>query len=203
MYGSWIGGTTMNKKTLGFIIAILLIGSMVVIMVKSNLDKPKPIDEFLINAEFGSSDEEPGLEKGAIPPDFELSTLSGDALKLSDLKGKKVILNFWASWCLPCKAEMPHMQQYYKKNKDSDNVEIVAVNLTTSEKRGIKGVEEFIEAYGLTFPIPLDKEGTVSKAYKIVPIPTTFLIGTDGKISQKIVGPMDEKTIKDLVKNLD
>lgn len=193
----------MNKKILGFIIAILLIGSMVVIMVKSNLDKPKPIDEFLINAEVGSSAEEPGLEKGAIPPDFELSTISGDAVKLSDLKGKKVILNFWASWCLPCKAEMPHMQQYYKKYKDSDNVEIVAVNLTTSEKRGIKGVEEFIDAYGLTFPVPLDKEGTAALAYKIVPIPTTYLIGTDGKIGQRIVGPLDEKTLKDLVKNLD
>lgn len=193
----------MNKKTLGFIIAALLIGSMVVIMVKSNLDKPKEIDEFLIGADFSELDEQPGLEKGSIPPDFELSTLSGDVVKLSDLKGKKVILNFWASWCGPCKAEMPHMQKYYKKNKDKDNVEIIAVNLTTAEKRGIKGVEEFVDAYGLTFPIPLDKEGTVGEDYRIIPIPTTFMIGTDGKISQKIVGPMDEKTLSDLVKKLD
>ena len=85
-------------------------------------------------------------------------------MKLSDLKGKKVILNFWASWCGPCKAEMPHMQKYYKKYKDNDNVEIIAVNLTKAERRGMKGVEEFIEAYGLTFPIPLDKEGTVMDA---------------------------------------
>ena len=193
----------MNKKTLGFIIAALLIGSMVVIMVKSNLDKPKQIDEFLIGADFSALDEEPGLEKGSIPPDFELSTMSGDVVKLSDLKGKKVILNFWASWCGPCKAEMPHMQKYYKKYKDADNVEIIAVNLTTAERRGIKGVEEFIDVYGLTFPIPLDKEGTVMDDYRIIPIPTTFMIGTDGKISQKIVGPMDEKTLRDLVKNLD
>jgi thiol-disulfide isomerase/thioredoxin len=193
----------MNKKILGSIIAALLIGSMVVIMVKSNLDKPKPIDEFLIGADFSSLDEESGLEKGAIPPDFELSTISGDVVKLSDLKGKKVILNFWATWCGPCKAEMPHMQKYYKKYKDADNVEIVAVNLTTSEKRGIKGIEEFIDAYGLTFPIPLDEEGTIKDAYRIIPIPTTFMIGTDGKIGQKIVGPMDEKSLRDLVKNLD
>ncbi|HJF30751.1 MAG TPA: redoxin domain-containing protein [Sporosarcina psychrophila] len=193
----------MSKKTLGFILAVLLIGSMVAIMVKSNLDKPKPIDEFLIGADFSSLEEEPGLEKGSIPPDFELSTLSGDVVKLSDLKGKKVMLNFWASWCGPCKAEMPHMQKYYKKYKEADNVEIIAVNLTTEEKRGIKGVKEFIAAYKLTFPVPLDKEGTVMKDYQILPIPTTFLIGTDGKISQKIVGPMDEKRIKTLVKNLD
>lgn len=193
----------MNKKMIGFIIAILLIGSMVVIMVKSNTDTTKPIDDFLIGADFSSLDEEPGLKKGDIPPDFELSTLSGDVVKLSDLKGKKVILNFWASWCGPCKAEMPHMEKYYKKYKDKDNVEIIAVNLTTAEKRGMKGVEEFVDAYGLTFPIPLDKEGTVEEDYRIIPIPTTFMIGTDGKISQKIVGPMDEKALRDLVKNLD
>ncbi|KAA0966757.1 redoxin domain-containing protein [Sporosarcina sp. ANT_H38] len=193
----------MNKKMIGFILAILLIGSMVVIMVKSNTDTAKPIDDFLIGADFSSLDEEPGLKKGDIPPDFELSTLTGEVVKLSNLKGKKVILNFWASWCGPCKAEMPHMQKYYKKYKDKDNVEIIAVNLTTAEKRGMKGVEEFVNAYGLTFPIPLDKEGTAMDDYRIIPIPTTFMIGTDGKISQKIVGPMDEKSLRNLVKNLD
>jgi thiol-disulfide isomerase/thioredoxin len=193
----------MNKKTFGILIAALLIGSMIVIMVKSNSDTTKPIDNYLIDAEFVSSDEEPGLKKGEVPPDFELSTLSGDVVKLSDLKGKKVVLNFWASWCGPCKAEMPHMEKYYKKNKDADNVEIVAVNLTTTERRGIKGVEEFIDAYGLTFPIPLDEEGTVMDAYKIIPIPTTYMIGTDGKVNQKIVGPIDEKTLKSIVKNID
>ncbi len=193
----------MNKKIIGYLITVLLIGSMVVMMVKSNLDKAEPLDEYLIGPNLSALEDNPGLKKGDTPPDFELSTLDGDVVKLSDLKGKKVVLNFWASWCGPCKAEMPHMQKYYKKYKDTDNVEIVAVNLTTEERRGIKGVEEFIDTYGLTFPIPLDKEGTVMDAYRIIPIPTTFMIGTDGKISQKIVGPMDEKTLRDLVKNLD
>ncbi|NYF23958.1 peroxiredoxin [Sporosarcina sp. JAI121] len=193
----------MNKKTFGFIIAVLLIGTMIVIMVKSNTDTTKPIDNYLLNQEFNSSGDESGLKKGEIPPDFELSTVSGEVVKLSDLKGKKVVLNFWASWCGPCKAEMPHMQKYYKKNKDSENVEIIAVNMTTTEKRGLKGIEEFITAYGLTFPVPLDEQGTVMEDYQIIPIPTTYMIGTDGKVNQKIVGPMDEKTLKELVKNLD
>ena len=71
-----------------------------------------------------------GFKPGDTPPDFELATLSGELVRLSDYKGKKVILNFWASWCGPCKAEMPHMEKYYKKNKDAENVEIIAVNLT-------------------------------------------------------------------------
>jgi peroxiredoxin len=192
----------MNKKFFGFAIAALLIGSMVVIMVKSNLEKSDPLGDYQMGA-VNELDEVPGLEKGATPPDFELSTLSGEVVKLSDLKGKKVILNFWASWCGPCKAEMPHMENYYKKNKDKENVEILAVNMTTSEKRGMEGIEEFVEAYELTFPIPLDKEGTVMDAYQIIPIPTTFILGTDGTIGHKIVGPMDEKMMKELVSNLD
>ncbi len=170
---------------------------MVVMMVKTSLDKTEPIDEYLI-----ATEEVPGLEKGATPPDFELTTLAGDVVKLSDLKGKKVVLNFWASWCGPCKAEMPHMQKYYKKNKAKENVEIVAVNLTTAEKMGIEGVEKFIDAYGLTFPIPMDRDGIVMDQYQVMTIPTTYMIGTDGTIAHKIVGPMDEKKLKELVNNL-
>ncbi len=193
----------MNKKMIGYVIAILLIGSLVVIMVKSNLEKTEPIDNYLIGPDLSEMEKVPGLKKGDTPPDFELSTLSGDVVKLSDLEGKKVVLNFWASWCGPCKAEMPHMQKYYKKNKDKDNVEIIAVNLSSTEKLGIDGVEQFVDAYGLTFPIPMDREGVVMDQYQVMTIPTTYMIGTDGTIAHKIVGPMDEKMLKELIKSLD
>ena len=178
-------------------IGILLVGTMIVLMVKSNIGETEPIEEAI------SPVKNEGLTKGYIPPDFELTTLAGDVVKLSELKGKKVILNFWASWCGPCKAEMPHMQKYYEKNKDTSNVEIIAVNMTTQERKGMEGIESFVESYGLTFPIPLDEEGVVIDTYKVMSIPTTYIIGTDGKIEHKIVGPMDEKTMEDLVNNIE
>ena len=186
----------MIKKGIGYLIAILLIGTMVVIMVKSNIDEAEPIKK--------ASETVPneGLEQGNTPPDFELTTLSGDEVRLSDLKGKKVILNFWASWCGPCKAEMPHMQNYYEKNKDSDNVEILAVNMTTQERRGMEGIENFVASHELTFPIPLDQEGSVIDTYSVMTIPTTYMIGTDGTVAHKIVGPMDEKMLEDYIQNL-
>jgi len=184
------------------VITALIIGVLIVMMVKSNLETEEPIDTIVTGADSATIEYESGLEEGNIPPDFELSTLSGDIIKLADYKGKKVILNFWASWCGPCKAEMPHMQSYYEKYKDSANVEIIAVNMTT-EERGLESIEKFVDAYGLTFPIPLDSDGEVIDMYRIMTIPTTYIISTDGTISQKIIGPMDEKTIKILVDNLD
>ncbi|WP_342512960.1 redoxin domain-containing protein [Sporosarcina sp. FSL K6-1522] len=192
----------MNKKIMGSIIAILLIGSMVVIMLKDNLGEPEPIDDYLAGADLSALEDEPGLQRGDTPPDFELTTIAGETVKLSDLQGKKVVLNFWASWCGPCKAEMPHMEKFYKKHKDEENVEIIAVNLLSVEKQGMQGVEQFIDAYGLTFPIPLDEDGAIMDAYQVMTIPTTFMLGTDGTIVHKIVGPMDEKMMKDLVSNL-
>lgn len=191
----------MKKRTVGLAITALIIGTLIVMTVKSNMETAEPIDTIVVGADTTTIEYESGLEEGNTPPDFELSTLSGDIIKLTDYKGKKVILNFWASWCGPCKAEMPHMQNFYAKNKDSANVEIIAVNLTT-EERGLVSIEKFVDAYGLTFPIPLDNNGEVMDMYRIMTIPTTYMISMDGTIKHKIIGPMDEKTIKELVDNL-
>ncbi|CDN37105.1 redoxin domain-containing protein [Bacillus thuringiensis] len=142
-----------------------------------------------------------GIEIGKSAPDFTLTKLDGTNVKLSDLKGKKVILNFWATWCGPCQQEMPDMEAFYKEHKE--NVEILAVNYTPSEKGGgEEKVSNFAKEKGITFPILLDKNIDVPTAYKVITIPTSYFIDTKGVIQDKFIGPMTQKEMEKRVAKL-
>ena len=138
------------------------------------------------------------IKQGKPAPDFSLNTLDGKSLKLSDYKGKKVILNFWATWCAPCKTEMPIMEAYHKEIKNQ-NIVVIAVNLT-NEDQSVKAVNQYVNKLNLTFPIPLDKKGEVSDLYQILTIPTTFFIDEKGMLQQKVIGPLNEALIQQLIK---
>lgn len=189
------GGLIVTKRTTGVALAAFIICSMIVI----NLMLTKPVEYFTPVTAVNSL--EPVLKKGNVSPDFELKNLNGDLVKLSDYKGKKVIINFWATWCSPCKAEMPHLEKYYKKSKDSANVEIIAVNMTSQDRPEL--VRKFAEAYGLTFPILFDNNGGVMDAYQILTLPTTYILNADGKIAHQIIGPLEEKRLEELVNDLE
>ena len=142
-----------------------------------------------------------GIEIGKSAPDFTLTKLDGTNVKLSDLKGKKVILNFWATWCGPCQQEMPDMEAFYKEHKE--NVEILAINYTPSEKGGgEEKVSNFAKEKGITFPILLDKNIDVTTAYKVITIPTSYFIDTKGVIQDKFIGPMTQKEMEKRVAKL-
>lgn len=128
-----------------------------------------------------------GLRKGNLAPDFELTTLDGKSVKLSDFRGERVMLNFWATWCGPCRAEMPDMQKFHE---DTDVV-ILAVNLTMSKKGELEKVPLFIEEYGITFNVLLDEANEVANLFQIKPIPTNFLINTDGTIHNVAYGALN------------
>lgn len=131
-----------------------------------------------------------GIYKGNIAPDFTLETLDGKTVKLSDFRGEKILLNFWASWCPPCRAEMPDIQKVHKNH----DVAILAVNLTNAET-SVESVKEFVNDFQLTFPILLDKKLEVANTYGIQPIPTSFLIDSKGRIANIVIGPMNEATL--------
>lgn len=136
-----------------------------------------------------------GLKVGAKAPDFELKTLAGETVKLSDFKGKKVMLNFWATWCPPCKAEMPAMEQLHKEL--GDEVVILAVNIDPH-----LDVKEFIDENGITFPIPLDEKDEVNELYQILSIPTTYFIDSNGNIGNKYIGAMNLEAMKQYISDL-
>ncbi|MHB1393421.1 MAG: TlpA disulfide reductase family protein [Clostridia bacterium] len=138
-----------------------------------------------------------GIEKGDQAPDFGLKTLDGKQAKLSDYRGKKVILNFWATWCPPCRAEIPDMEKFYSSYKDKGIV-ILGVNLTQSEKSQ-SDVGDFAKSYGITYPVVLDAENSVAGVYQVSAIPTSYIIDSRGIISEKVVGPMDFETMKGML----
>ncbi|EPD52189.1 redoxin domain-containing protein [Paenisporosarcina sp. FSL H8-0542] len=191
----------MTKKVFGLVILAVLITIVIATMVKNNIDEAKSFENEQLGIEMTGVAASEGLNKGDTAPDFELTTLDGKKVKLSDYQGKKVIVNFWATWCPPCKAEMPHMQNYYEDFAEEENVEILAVNLTSGDSE--EKVNDFVRDYGLTFPIPMDTEGAVGQTFEAITIPTSYMIDTKGRIQNKIVGPMDDQMIKDFVSNLE
>ncbi|MCJ1906995.1 peroxiredoxin family protein [Planococcus ruber] len=192
----------MSKKMIGLLLIACLIGIAVAGIVKTNLENKDELAKIALGSDVDFLPTDEGLAKGELSPDFELTTLEGETVKLSDYQGKKVILNFWATWCPPCRAEMPHMQNYFEEHAASSNVEVLAVNLTT-EDRGVDKVQNFVKEYELTFPIPMDKEGEIGKLYQAVTIPTSYMIDTDGRVQNKIVGPMNETMMKEMIANME
>lgn len=143
--------------------------------------------------------ESAGLEPGKMAPDFELETLEGEPVKLSDYKGKKVILNFWATWCPPCREEMPEMQEFHEEY--GDEVEILAVNFAETN---VKKVQDYIDEFNYTYTIPLDKDSVAGNEYKVFSLPTTYFIGTDGKIQHpRKVGPMTYDFMEEMMNSLE
>ena len=129
-----------------------------------------------------------GIKEGEQAPDFELPLLNGEMVKLSDLKGEKVLINFWASWCGPCKKEMPELEELF--NEHGDEIKIIAINATDSE-RNEQVVRDYIDENGYTFPVALDEDMSVTdQMYRVVSIPTSYFIDTEGKVQTRYVGPM-------------
>lgn len=117
-------------------------------------------------------------------PDFTLPGLDGQDVRLSDYRGKVVLVNFWGTWCEPCKEETPALQQVYEKLGDQGLV-IIGIDLQNQERSGAEGIDDvrsFTERYGVTYPIALDVKGEVARAFQIYPIPTSYFIDPSGTI---------------------
>src|SRR5699024_1381412 len=142
--------------------------------------------------------DEVGLELGQIAPDFELQRLNGEKVSLSDYRGKRVILNFWATWCPPCREEIPDFQKLYS-NKD---VVILAVNMTDTEKSD-EDVDKFVDNYEMTFPVLMDIDGEISSKYEVQAYPTSYMIDSDGHIQFMAMGAMNYELMEKRLGKMD
>ncbi len=120
-------------------------------------------------------------------PDFSLTDMQGNEVTLSQFRGKVVLLNFWATWCPPCREEMPSMEQLHQRYKDQGLV-LLAVNV---EAEGYQAVSRFLPGKNYTFPILLDTAAEVQNSYKVFRFPETFVIDRNGTVVEKIIGGRD------------
>ena len=135
-----------------------------------------------------SSKYEP-LTVGKTAPDFSLPALDETkTVRLSDFRGKVVFLNFWATWCKPCKEEMPSMEVLYK-NFEKDGFVVLAISIDRVTTK--KDIPPFVKSLGLSFPILVDSWGQTDKRYKLMGVPETYIIDQQGVLREKVIGPRD------------
>lgn len=182
---SSVSHTQLRKPTIYFIlIAITLaIGIIVALEVlRRQAPGPDSVGLFVV---------------GKPAPDFMLSTLDSVDVSLSQFHGRPVLINFWASWCTPCREEMPELVRAYEAHKTEGFV-ILGLNLTYSDS--LPDVQAFVKEFKITFPVPLDKDGAVAeRLYQIPGIPTSIFINRDGTIERIQVGVMNGKQIKEYI----
>lgn len=158
---------------------VIVIFSLVIFAFYLNFSNPKSVT---------------GNNVGDYAYDFEIPSINGKSVKLSDFKGKAVIINFWATWCEPCKVEMPEFEKFYAEY--GDEVEIMAINITSRESSD-KSVQSFIDEHKLTFPILLDTE-SVFRHYEVINLPTSIFVDKEGKIIGSHAGELTFEMLEEV-----
>jgi len=138
-----------------------------------------------------------GSAVGQAAPDVAMSLPDGSETSIADYRGKVVFLNFWATWCPPCRAEMPSLQTLHEAYEDR-GVVVLAVNLTATE-RGAGAAEHFLKENGFDVPYTLDAEGEAQRAFRVRAYPTSYVIGADGKIAGKYEGAMHHRAMAEAI----
>lgn len=169
-FGLWLLGGALFGLGIGLLLFLGLPGQAA-----DDIPAPQP-------AALGS-----GAVVGAVAPDFSLQSVDGVEASLSDYRGEVVLLNFWATWCAPCRLEMPAFQQRYRELAP-EGLQVLAVNFDESEEE----VRAFQQELDLSFPLLLDPGGMVQRIYRVLGYPTTYLVDRDGVIQAIHVGIMSE-----------
>lgn len=142
----------------------------------------------------------PAPREGFLAPDFSLSTPNGETFTLSELRGQAVLVNLWATWCPPCRAEMPDMQKLYDEYKDQGFM-VLAVNMTYQDNPA--AIVPFVQENGLNFPILIEETGKVAEQYELRSLPSSFFIDRNGIIQEVVIGgPMSEALLRTRIESI-
>ena len=166
-----------KKHVLLFIIAFI---GAILFFFEHFAETPISVSDVQVSKNF--SQEKP--EVGYLAPGFTLRNLKGNYESLEDYRGQVVILNFWATWCAPCRVEMPSFENLYRRYR-SEGVVVLAVTL---DKNVGSKIKSFVDEYGLTFPVLLDKKGEVERLYPSMTIPFTYVINPEGRVVTRVDG---------------
>jgi cytochrome c biogenesis protein CcmG, thiol:disulfide interchange protein DsbE len=154
---------------------------------------------------FAGQTAEPALppvgEVSRPAPEFALQSLDGTTVRLSDYRGKVVLINFWGTWCEPCKEETPALQAAYAELQPR-GFEVIGVNLYSQETGGDAGVREFLAPYRVSYPIALDSDGETARSFQISPIPVSYFVDPSGNIRFVKVGALPAAEVRTLFERL-
>ena len=140
-----------------------------------------------------------GARKGETALAFTLEDLNGNKVSLGDYQGRPVLLNFWASWCPPCRSEMPELQRAYAAQGEGG---LVILGVNSLYQDNLNDVKKFVAEQQLTFPILLDSEGAVAVAYRVSTLPTSIFVDRDGKIHLIQIGPMTQSFVESVLREI-
>lgn len=181
-----------NLIIISVVLVVLIAGSAVLY----NIFKDKIGQQQMpqTTAQNQSQNEEEEETKPMPAPDFKVYDKEGNEVTLSSLKGKPVVLNFWASWCGPCKIEMKDFQKAYSNYKD--DIHFAMVNLTDGHRETVKTASKYIEDAGFTFPVYFDTDIDAANTYRVYSVPSTYFINSDGELVAYVNGLIQAETLQ-------
>ena len=193
------------KKVLALLMALLLLlccgcGAE---ETKDHKEEPKTVtkdaaEETLAATENDTKPTEKPIKLGV--PDMTVYDREGNAVTLSDMVGKPIVINFWATWCGPCKSELPAFQQAYEQY--GDDIQFMMVDMVSGRTETKAGAIEYVDGQGYTFPLYFDEDETAVIAYEITAVPATFVIDAEGNLVESHVGAMDFEQLSALLENV-